>query len=106
MVYFQKNFMKRLYFSLVLIIVLAELALLVWVLASTIPLHPEKIYLQEDAAYKSFISTRDTTSPVVIVTEWLFFLVTAGVLIPVSFMIIGELIRWALGQRKTGSLGP
>ncbi len=92
--------MKRFYFPLVLIIILAELALLVWVLLAIIPLHPERLYLQPDAAYKPVISPQDLTSTPVVVTEWLFFLLTAGILIPVSATMIGELVRWALDHRR------
>ncbi|MBI4330891.1 MAG: hypothetical protein HY673_06395 [Chloroflexi bacterium] len=94
--------MKRLYLPLVLAVVLAELGLLVWLLAAIIPLHAGETYLQEDAAYRPYISGQDAGSPAVVITQWLFFLMTAGTLIPVGLIIAGELVRWGLGQRKRG----
>ncbi|MBI2934125.1 MAG: hypothetical protein HYY29_01000 [Chloroflexi bacterium] len=92
--------MKNYYFPLVLGIILAELGLLVWLLAAIIPLNPEGLYLQEDAAYRPFISGQDAGSVQVIISQWLFFLLIAGFLIPVSGTMIGELVRWALDRRK------
>ncbi len=91
---------KPFYFPLVLAIILAELGLLVWVLAAIIPLRPDSFYLQQDAAYTPFISKTDIGSLPVVIAQWLMFLMIAGMLIPVSLTILGELARWGLDQRK------
>ncbi|MDP2719072.1 MAG: hypothetical protein Q8P44_04470 [Dehalococcoidia bacterium] len=92
--------MKKIYFLSILVIVLAELALLIWFLVANIPLTPGGLFLQQNAPYSPFISPKDTSHIAVTVTRWLFFLLIAGTLIPTNTIIIGELTRWFMDQYK------
>jgi formate dehydrogenase gamma subunit len=83
--------LPKYYFPLIIGIVLVEAVVLVLVLLDIIPLGPFEIY--PTAAYFSYVGESDLTHIAVTITRWFFFLLTAGVLIPVTLIIIMEIAR-------------
>ncbi len=91
--------MKRwLPWTVTMVVVLLEFLLMILVFVNMAPLKPAEF--RTDAGYSRFITEAHSTFLGVVITEWFFFLLTAGVIIPVSVIIIMELFRWALNQRK------
>ena len=86
------------YFPLVIGIILAEAAILILVLLNILPLHPFEIY--PEAGYFSYIGTNDISQISVTITRWFFFVLTAGVLLPVTLLIILEIIRRVIIDRQ------
>jgi formate dehydrogenase subunit gamma len=86
------------YFPLVVGVILAEVVILILALRDIIPIHPFEVY--PFALYYNYISPSDLTSIGVVVTRWFFFLLTAGVLIPVTLIIILEVTRRVINSRR------
>ncbi len=83
--------LPRYYFPLVIGIVLIEAVVLVLVLLQIIPLHDFEVY--SFAQYFQYIAPGDVNHIAVTITRWFFFALTAGVMIPVTLLIILEVIR-------------
>jgi formate dehydrogenase gamma subunit len=86
------------YFPLVIGVIALEAVVLILVLINILPLHPLEIY--PTAAYFSYIGTNDISQISVVITRWFFFLLTAGVLLPTTLIIIMEIIRRFLIARR------
>jgi formate dehydrogenase subunit gamma len=86
------------YFPLVIGVIALEAVVLILVLVNILPLHPFEIY--PTAAYFSYIGTNDISQISVTITRWFFFLLTAGVLLPTTLIIIMEIIRRFLIARR------
>lgn len=94
--------LPRYYFPLVAGILLVEVIVLVFALLDIFPLfHVFEIY--PETGYYNFISESDLTHTGVIIIRWFFFLLTAGVLIPVTLIIIMEVIRRFINSRRPES---
>lgn len=86
------------------VIVLLEFLMMIMVFVNVVPLkHAE---FRTDAGYSEFITEAHSTFLGVVITEWFFFLLTVGVVIPITMVIIMELVRWALDQRKGAEVEP
>jgi formate dehydrogenase gamma subunit len=92
------------YFPLVTGIILAEAVILILVLLNILPLHPFEIY--PTAAYYQYIGPDNLNQISVIITRWFFFILTAGVLLPVTLLIILEIIRRVIIDRQGESHKP
>ncbi|MDO8490987.1 MAG: hypothetical protein Q7T04_03100 [Dehalococcoidia bacterium] len=79
------------------VVVLLEFLLMIVVFVNVAPLKPAEF--RTDAGYSKFITEAHSTFLGVVITEWFFFLLTAGVIIPVSVIILMELGRYLLDKR-------
>jgi cytochrome b subunit of formate dehydrogenase len=72
------------------------------VLLYILPTHPFHIY--PTAGYASYVAESDVSHISVIVTKWFFFLLTAGVLVPLILIIILEVTRRIIisGRQSNG----
>jgi formate dehydrogenase subunit gamma len=86
------------YFPLVIGIILVEAAVLVLVLLNILPLHAFEVY--PFAQYAPYVSTSDVSQLSVLITRWFFFLLTAGVLIPTTLIIVLEVTRRVINSRR------
>ena len=89
------------YFPLVVGIILVEAIVLVLALLDIIPLHALKIY--PEAGYFNYIGASDIGKISVTITRWFFFLLTACVMVPVTLIIILEVIRRIIISRRSKS---
>ncbi len=94
----------RYYFPLIVGIIIIEAVILVLALMDIVPLHPMEIY--PTAAYFNLISANDLGQIGVIITRWFFFVLTAGVMVPVTIIIILEVIRRIINSRRPESYTP
>ncbi len=95
----KKKALPRFYFPLIIGIILAEVIILGFILFDIFPLtHTFKVYPY--AQYAPYVSGSDITELSVTITRWFFFLLTAGVLIPTSLIIIMEVTRRVIVARK------
>ena len=90
--------LPRFYFPLVVGIELFLLALLILILIDVFPL--QTFHFRPDAGYFSYIVADEAKRLPVTVVKWFFWLLTAGVLIPTSMLILGEMTRWGLNRLK------
>jgi formate dehydrogenase subunit gamma len=86
------------YFPLIIGIILAEAVALVLVLLNMLPIHAFEVY--PFAQYSSYIKSSDAAQLSVLITRWFFFLLTAGVLIPTTLIIILEVTRRLIISRR------
>jgi cytochrome b subunit of formate dehydrogenase len=93
----RKRALPGYYFPLVIGVVLAEAVILVLILIDNFPLHPFEIY--PFAEYAPYVNASDVTQLSVTITKWFFFLLTAGVLIPTTLIIMLEITRRVLTAR-------
>jgi formate dehydrogenase subunit gamma len=89
------------YFPLVIGVILIEAIILVLALLDILPLDVLKIY--PEAGYFSYIGASDLGKISVTITRWFFFLLTAGVMVPVTLIIILEVIRRIIISRRAKS---
>jgi formate dehydrogenase subunit gamma len=92
------------YFPLVIGIILLEAVALVLILLDILPLDVFKIY--PEAGYFSYIGASDLGKISVTITRWFFFLLTAGVLIPTTLIIILEVGRRIIISSRGESYDP
>jgi formate dehydrogenase subunit gamma len=86
------NKLPRYYFPLVIGIILVEAVVLVLALLDIVPaLHVFRIY--PEAGYFEYVAGQDLEHIAVTVTRWFFFALTAGVMVPVTILIILEVGR-------------
>jgi len=90
--------LPKYYFQLVVGIILAEVVVLVLALLNIIPLHAFEIYPQ--ALYYDYVPSSALNHIAVTITRWFFFALTAGVLIPVTMIIILEVTRRVINSRR------
>ena len=86
------------YFPLIIGIILAEAVILVLILLDILPIHAFEVY--PFAQYAQYVSASDVTRLSVTITRWFFFLLTAGVLLPTTLIIMLEITRRVLIARK------
>ena len=96
--------LPRFYFPLIIAIILAEAVILVLALLDIFPRDVLKIY--PTALYASYIGASDLTSLAVTVTRWFFFLLTTCVMVPVTMIIILEIMRRVIISIKGEPQGP
>ncbi len=95
----EKSLLPRYYFPLIIGIIIAEAVILGFILFDIFPLtHDFEVY--PFAQYSPYVEASDVTQISVIVTRWFFFLLTAGVLIPTTLIIIMEVTRRVIIARK------
>jgi formate dehydrogenase subunit gamma len=94
----KKSSLPGYYFPLIVAIVLAEAVILGLILFDIFPIHTFEVY--SFAQYAPYVSDSDVTHVAVIVTKWFFFLLTAGVLIPTTLLILMEIGRRILTHRR------
>ena len=94
----KKRALPRYYFPLIIAIVLAEAVALGFILFDILPHHAFEVY--PFAQYAPYVNTSDVTQLSVNITRWFFFLLTAGVLIPTTLIIILEVTRRVLIARR------
>jgi formate dehydrogenase subunit gamma len=93
----KKRALPGYYFPLIIGVVLAEAVILVLILLDMLPIHAFEVY--PFAQYASYIGANDVTRISVTITQWLFFLLTAGVLLPTTLIIMLEITRRVLTAR-------
>jgi formate dehydrogenase subunit gamma len=93
--------LPKFYYPLIFGILIVEAVILVLCLWDIIPL-PFKggLEIYETAGYFSYILPSDTSRLAVIITRWFFFALTAGVMIPVTIIIIAEIVRRWINSRR------
>jgi formate dehydrogenase subunit gamma len=96
--------LPRFYFPLIIAIILAEAVILVLALLDILPRDTLKIY--PTALYASYIGASDLTNIAVTVTRWFFFLLTTCVMVPVTLIIILEIMRRVIISIKGEPQGP
>jgi formate dehydrogenase subunit gamma len=94
----EKRGLPAYYFPLVIGVIAVEAVVLIFILLDILPLHPFEIY--PTAAYFSYIGASDISQISVTITRWFFFILTAGVLLPTTLIIIMEIIRRFLIARR------
>lgn len=95
----RKSVLPRYYFPLIIGIIIAEVVILGLVLFDIFPLtHDFEVHSY--AQYASYVDVSDITQISVTITRWFFFLLTAGVLIPTTLIIIMEVTRRVIIARK------
>ena len=93
-----KRSLPNYYFPLVAGIILVESIILVLALLDILPLDGFKIY--PEAGYFSYIGASDIGKISVTITRWFFFLLTAGVMVPTTVIIILEFTRRIIISRR------
>jgi formate dehydrogenase subunit gamma len=95
----KKSFLPRYYFPLIIGIIIVEAVILGFVLFDIFPLtHAFEVHSYSQ--YAPHVAASDVTQISVTITRWFFFLLTAGVLIPITLIIIMEVTRRVLIARK------
>lgn len=95
----KKKELPKYYFPLIVGIVAIEAIVLIFCLWDIIPIRgPLEIY--PTAGYLNYILGSDTSRLAVIITRWFFFALTAGVMIPVTTIIILEIVRRIINHRR------
>jgi formate dehydrogenase subunit gamma len=96
--------LPRFYFPLVIGIVLIEAVILVLALINIIPRGTLEIY--PEAGYFKYIADADLHNIAVTITRWFFFLLTTCVMVPVTLIIILEIVRRVIIKIKGEPTGP
>jgi formate dehydrogenase subunit gamma len=94
----KKSPLPRYYFPLIIGIIVAEAVILGLILFNNFPLRTFEVY--PFAQYAPYVSASDVMKLSVTITKWCFFLLTAGVLIPTTLIIIMEVARRVIIARK------
>jgi cytochrome b subunit of formate dehydrogenase len=94
----KKSALPRYYFPLIIFILLAEAVILGFILFDMWPTHVFEVHSY--AQYSPYVNATDVTQLSVTITRWFFFLLTAGVLIPITLIIILEITRRVIIARK------
>jgi formate dehydrogenase subunit gamma len=94
----KKRGLPRYYFPLIIGIILAEAVILGLVLFDIFPTGAFEVY--PFAQYSPYIGDGDVTQLSVTITRWFFYLLTAGVLIPTTLIIIMEVARRFIIARR------
>ena len=94
----KKRAFPRYYFPLIIAVVLAEAVALGFILFYNFPTHAFEVHSYSQ--YSPYISPSDVTQLSVTITKWFFFLLTAGVLIPTTILIILEITRRMMNARR------
>jgi formate dehydrogenase subunit gamma len=94
----KKSPLPRYYFPLIIAIITAEAVILGLILFYNFPLHTFEVY--PFAQYAPYVGAGDVSKLSVTITKWFFFLLTAGVLIPTTLIIIMEVTRRVIIARK------
>ncbi len=94
----RKRGLPRFYFPIIVTIILAEAIALGFILFDMVPVHTFEIYPY--AQYAPYVNASNVTQLAVTITKWFFFLLTAGVLIPTTIIIILEIVRRFIVSRR------
>jgi cytochrome b subunit of formate dehydrogenase len=90
--------MKKLYFPFVMLVELVILAAFIWFLIYLFPtLDPKGYLFYGDAPHVPYLQQYVSTTAVTVV-RWVFYLITAFLVLFMMVTIIGELIRWRINQ--------
>jgi cytochrome b subunit of formate dehydrogenase len=93
----KKRALPGYYFPLIIGVVLAEAVILVLILLDILPIRPFEVY--PFAQYAGYVGASDVSRISVLITRWFFFLLTAGVLLPITLIIMMEITRRVLNAR-------
>jgi hypothetical protein len=96
--------LPRFYFPLIIGIILVEAVILVLALLDILPLDPLIIY--PEAGYFSYVGASDLNHVAVTITRWFFFALTTCVMVPVTMIIILEIVRRVIIAIKGEPQGP
>lgn len=92
--------MKKLYFPFVMLVEFVILAAFVWFLVYLFPtLDPHGYLFYGTAPHVPFLE-QYVSSTAVTVVRWIFYLVTALLMLFMMVTIIGELVRWRINQSR------
>ena len=94
----KKTGLPKFYYPLIILIVLAEAVVLGFILFDIFPIGDFEVHPY--AGYAQYVSGTDISHIAVIITRWFFFLLTAGVLIPTTLLIIMEITRRYMTARN------
>ena len=98
--------LKRLYFPFVLLVELIILAAFIWFLIYLFPtLDPRGYLFYSDAPHVPYLE-QEISSNLVTVIRWLFYILTACLLLPMMGTIVMELMRWQINRRRTPATLP
>ena len=93
--------LKKLYFPFVMLVELIILAAFVWFLIYLFPTLDSKGYLfYGGTPYATYLEQYASHTAAVVI-RWIFYVVTALMMLFMMVTIIGEIIRWMTKQRKT-----
>jgi len=95
----KKKALPRYYFPLIIGIIIVEAVILGFVLFDIFPLTHDFV-VHSYSQHASYVEASDVTQISVTITRWFFFLLTAGVLIPTTLIIIMEVTRRVIIARK------
>jgi formate dehydrogenase subunit gamma len=91
---------KSLYFTFVLVLEVAILAVFIWFLIYLFPtLDPQGYLFYGDAPHVPYLEQEVASVPVTVV-RWIFYLLTACLILPMMITIVLELIRWQINRRR------
>jgi cytochrome b subunit of formate dehydrogenase len=91
---------KKLYFPFVLLVELVILAAFIWFLVYLFPtLDPRGYLFYSDAPHIPYLE-QEISSTLVTVVRWIFYILTACLLLPMMVTIVLELIRWQINRRR------
>jgi formate dehydrogenase subunit gamma len=96
--------LPRFYFPMIIFIILVEAVILVLALLDILPRDTLKIY--PEAKYFIYVTPSDLTNIAVTITRWFFFLLTTCVMVPVTLIIILEIMRRVIIAVKGEQVGP
>ena len=94
----KKHTLPKFYYPLVIAILLAEAVALGFILFDIFPLG-KTFEIYSYSQYGQYVSATQVNDIAVTVTRWFFFLLTAGVLIPTTLIIIMEITRRVITAR-------
>ena len=91
---------KNLYFTFAILVQLVIMAAFIWFLVYLFPtLEPEGYLFYGDAPHVTYLEQEVSSTPVVVI-RWIFYILTAGLLLPMMVTIVLELIRWRINQSR------
>lgn len=95
---------KNLYFTFVMLVELAILAAFIWFLVYLFPTLDSHGYLfYGDAPHAAYLEGEVSGTPVTVM-RWIFYVLTACLLLPMMITIVLELIRWRINQKRVPAL--
>ena len=98
--------LKKLYFPFVMLIELIILAAFVWFLIYLFPTLDPKGYLFYDGAHHTPYLEQYASHTALVVIRWVFYVLTAFMMLFMMVTIVGEIIRWQTRQRKSSHTLP
>lgn len=94
---------KNLYFVFVMLVELAIMGAFIWFLVYLFPAPDSQGYLfYGDAPHASYLE-QEASGTAVTVVRWVFYVLTACLLLPMMLTIVLELFRWRINQKRVPS---